>query len=85
MPTDREILYSMLDREVENLLRVNPVLSVFSGTIKSYLHNFLDPYLNFFMDGDDLQVDMATTFMKQEMISKMESFKQDFLKNKEGL
>lgn len=85
MPTDREILYSMLDREIDNLLRINPILSVFSSTIKSYLHNFLDPYLNFFMEGDKLQVDMATTFMKEEMINKMEEFKTNFIKNREGL
>ena len=78
MPSDKEILFSMIDREVDNLLFGYPMLAVFSGTIKSYVHSFLDPYLNFFMDGDNLHVEMASAFAKEEMQKKMEDFKKKF-------
>lgn len=83
MPSDKEILYSMLDREIDNLLFRNPMLGMFSGAIKNYVHNFLDPYLNFFMEGNSLQVDMAASFANQEMAKKVEDFKKSFISLKE--
>lgn len=83
MPSDKEILYSMLDREIENILRSNPMLAVFSSTIKTYIHNFLDPYLNFFMEGENLHIDMASSFANEEMQKRLESFKKNFQQAKE--
>lgn len=84
MPTDKEILYSMLDREIDNLLGYNSVLSVFSGTVKNYVHSFLEPYLNFFMEGEELQVNLASSFVEEEFHNKLENFKKKFNEQKEG-
>lgn len=78
MPTDKELLYSMLDREIDNLLGYNSVLSLFSGTVKNYIHSFLEPYLNFFMEGEKLQVNMASAFIEEEVHNKLENFKKKF-------
>ena len=83
MPSDKEILYSMIDREIDNLLRGVPVISVFSGTVKNYVHNLLDPYVNFFMEGNDLKVEMASSFVSTEINDKLEQFKKNFNKEKE--
>lgn len=83
MPSDKEVLYSMLDREIDNILGYNSVLSIFSGTIKSYVHSFLEPYLNFFMEGEKLQVNLASAFVEQEFHNKVENFKKNFNEIKE--
>lgn len=83
MPSDKEILYNIIDREVDNMLRGMPVISIFSGTVKGYIHNFLDPYVNFFMEGDDLKIEMASAFVNEEMSSKLENFKKNFKEIKE--
>lgn len=83
MPSDKEVLYSMLDREIDNILGYNSVLSIFSGTIKSYVHSFLEPYLNFFMEGEKLQVSLASAFVEQEFHNKVENFKKNFNEIKE--
>lgn len=84
MPSDKELLYSMLDREIDNLLINNPMLAIFSGTIKNYIHNFLDPYLTFFMDGDTLHVEMASSYANEELQKKLEKFKSNFQQMKEA-
>lgn len=83
MPTDKELLYSMLDRELDNLMGGNPILSMFSGTVKNYIHGFLEPYLNFFMEGEQLQTGMATAFIEDEVHQKLEQFKKKFNENRE--
>lgn len=84
MPTDKEILYNMLDREVDNLLRGNPMLTVFSSTIKQYVHNFLDPYLSFFMEGETLQMDVASAYAQEEVKNKIDNFKNKFFDSRKG-
>lgn len=78
--TEKEIFYSILGREIDNLCSANPGLAFFSTGIKNWIFNFIDPYLTYFMEGDRLQVDMATSFMKQEINEKIESFKKNFNK-----
>lgn len=85
MPTDKDILFSIIDREIDNLTIANPVLAMFNTTIKNKIHAFLTPYIDFFMEGDELQMDMATSFAKREMQKKLEDFKQEFILEKGDL
>lgn len=78
MPTDKEILFSVISREVDNLTSLNPILAVFNGTIKNKLFAFLEPYVDFFTEGETFQADMATSFAKREVQKKLEDFKQEF-------
>ncbi len=78
MPTDKEILYSIINREIDNITSLNPILAVFNGTIKNKLFAFLEPYIDFFTEGESFQVDMATSFAKQEVQKKLEDFKREF-------
>lgn len=76
--TDKEIFYSILGREIDNLLCVNPALSFLGGSIKKWVFNYIDPYVNFFMEGGTLKTDMATAFIQSEVNDKLKNFKQKF-------
>lgn len=75
---DKEILYSMLDRYVDNLLLKNPSLSLLASPIKKWLFSFIEPYVNLFMEDDRFQIDMASGFAKQELTDKINIFKKQF-------
>lgn len=79
---DKEILYSMLDRYIDNILLSSPALNVLSGPIKRFIFNYIDPYVNLFFEGDTLQVDMASGFIKQELTDKIDDFKRLFKETK---
>ena len=74
--TDKEILYQMLEREIRNILNIiNPTLSVFSGTATKYDINYIDPYVDAFMDdGSNIQTAAASEFVKQEVNDKIKDF-----------
>lgn len=76
--SDKDILYNILSREIDNLLSVNPSLAFFSGPIKKWVFNYIDPYVNFFMEGDRLQTDIATAFVQEEMGNKIKDFKKKY-------
>lgn len=78
MPTDKEILFNIIGREIDNVMRVNPAISMFSGTVKRYVFNFLDPYVELFTQGESLQADIASAFAKKEIADKIDQFKKDF-------
>lgn len=82
--SDKDILYSIIDRYIDNLLMHNPSLSLFSGPIKKWVYNFIDPYVNLFVEGEDLQVDIASGFVKQELTDKIDIFKKKFKEYKEN-
>ena len=79
MPTDKDIFFSILSREIDNLTCLHPALSMFNGVIKNKIFNFINPYLDFFIEEGQLQVDMATSFLNREISSKLNCFKQEFL------
>lgn len=76
--TEKEIFYNILGREIDNLLSANPSLAFFSGVVKKWVFNYIDPYVNLFMEGDRIQTDMATAFIEDEMSNKIKKFKQKF-------
>lgn len=82
--TDKEILYNVIDRYVDNILRQNPSLGMFSGIIKRWIINYIDPYVNLFIEDDNLQVEMASGFVKQELTNKIDIFKKNFKEMKDN-
>lgn len=83
MMNDKEILYSVLDRYIDNLLVSSPALNVLSGPIKRFVFNYIDPYVNLFLENDTLQVDMASGFIKKELTDKIADFKKLFKETKD--
>lgn len=85
--TDREIIMQMLNREIDNIIaRINnPVLSVFSEPVKRYAESILSPYIDAFTDKKtgDVNSDMASEFVKEELNSKVEDFKKRFESRKD--
>ena len=70
----------MLEREIRNLLNIiNPALSVFSGTAAKYVINYIDPYVDAFMDdGCHIQTAAASEYVKQEVNDKIKDFMAKF-------
>jgi hypothetical protein len=79
--SEKEIFYSILSREIDNLLGGSPSSSFLSGIVKKWVFNYIEPYVNLFMEGDTLQADMATAFVKQEFNDKVENFKKKFMED----
>lgn len=79
--SEKEIFYSILGREIDNLLGGSPSSSFLSGVVKKWIFNYIDPYLNLFMDGDTVQADIATAFVKEEMNAKIDNFKKKFMED----
>lgn len=76
---DKEIFYSILSREIDNLMGVNPAMGFLSGPVKNWLFRYIDPYINLFLGTDDkLQVDVASAYIKEEISAKIDKFKQQF-------
>lgn len=76
--TEKDILYSILGREIDNLLAKTPSASFLSGIVKNWVFKYIDPYVNLFMEGEALQEEMAAAFVQEEMSSKIENFKKRF-------
>lgn len=79
--SEKEIFYSILGREIDNLLGGSPSSSFLSGVVKKWIFNYIEPYVNLFMDGDTVQADMATAFVKEEMNAKIDNFKKKFMED----
>jgi hypothetical protein len=79
--TDKELLYQMLNREVENLIaNVAPQFKMFSPYATNYIISIVDPYVNAFLSPDDgtLNQKAVTAFLKQETTDKIDRFLKDF-------
>jgi hypothetical protein len=79
--TDKEILYQMLQREVNSLINaVLPQFKMFSGTATNYIIDIIDPYVSAFLSPDDgsLNKKAAGEFLKQETNEKINKFLKDF-------
>jgi hypothetical protein len=84
---DKEIFYQILEREIDNLIISfnNPLLNMFSEPAKHYVERLIDPYINAFIEPpkNELNVDMASEFLKEEANDKINSFKNKFNKMKD--
>lgn len=78
--SEKDLLYQVLNREISNLLsNVNPALRMFSGTVTSYIMNFIDPYIDAFTNNDgELNTKAAKGFVQEEVNAKVEAFMKKF-------
>jgi hypothetical protein len=84
---DREILQQMINRSINNALNsLNPGLRMFSGTMTKYAMEFLEPYIDGFMNDDTghINTPAATAFMKEETSKKIEDFMKKFESEKKN-
>ena len=81
--SDKDILYSMVRREISNLLRGIPIFSAFEGTISSFVIQWIDPYISAFI-GDDNQIntEQLSAFVSEEMTNKINDFKARYERGK---
>lgn len=79
---DRELFYSILGREIDNFLSINPSFAFLSSGIKRYIFNLIDPYVSLFIEDKELKIDMAGTFVKNELSNKIDNFKKNFKETK---
>jgi hypothetical protein len=76
--SDKELLYSMLKREVANLTQGVPFASAFHGSISNYLINLIDPYVSAFIEGGELDSEQLSEFASEEVNSKIMQFKKRY-------
>jgi hypothetical protein len=80
--SEKEIFYSMLAREVDNLLCGIPFFSSFSPTITSFLCKWLDPYVSAFLDNEQhLDSKQLAAFASEEALDKINRFKERYEEN----
>lgn len=83
--SDKEILYNMIRREVNNLLQGIPIFAAFGGTISNYIIKIIDPYINAFMINEtELDAEQLESFAAEEVNNKIADFKEKYNKNKKG-
>jgi hypothetical protein len=77
--SDKDILYSMVRREISNLLQGIPIFSAFEGTISSFVIQWIDPYISAFI-GDDNQIntEQLSAFVSEEVTNKIKDFKERY-------
>ena len=77
--SDKDILYSMVRREISNLLQGIPIFSAFEGTISSFVIQWIDPYISAFI-GDDNQIntEQLSAFVSEEVTNKINEFKKRY-------
>ena len=77
--SDKDILYSMVRREISNLLQGIPIFSAFEGTISSFVIQWMDPYITAFI-GDDNQIntEQLSAFVSEEVTNKIKDFKERY-------
>ena len=81
--SDKDILYSMVRREISNLLQGIPIFSAFEGTISSFVIQWIDPYISAFI-GDDNQIntEQLSAFVSEEVTNKINEFKERYNRNR---
>jgi hypothetical protein len=77
--SDKDILYSMVRREISNLLQGIPIFAAFEGTISSFVIQWIDPYISAFI-GDDNQIntEQLSAFVSEEVTNKIKDFKERY-------
>lgn len=81
--SDKDILYSMVRREISNLLQGVPLFSAFEGTISSFVIQWMDPYISAFIDDDNhINTEQLSAFVSEEVTSKIKDFKERYNRSK---
>lgn len=78
MASDKDIFYNILKRELDNFLSKTPLFWTFRDSIFQLLVNYIDPYVNAFIDGAMLNIDMGADFAAKELDSKIQKFKEEY-------
>lgn len=77
--TDKDILYQIIGREVSNILgSLNPTFRMFSNAATGYVISIIDPYVDAFLSGGQINTKAASGFIKQEISSKIDEFMKSF-------
>lgn len=83
--SDKDILYSMINREISNLLQGTPIFSPFERTISSFVIQLIDPYISVFINSDNsIDSEQLSAFVSEEAINKINAFKEKY-NSKKGL
>ena len=81
--SDKDILYSMIKREISNMLQGIPIFSAFEGTISSFVIQWIDPYISAFIDDDNqINTEQLSAFVSEEMTNKIKNFKERYNSSK---
>lgn len=81
--SDKDILYSMVKREISNMLQGIPIFSAFEGTISSVVIQWIDPYISAFIDDDNqINTEQLSAFVSEEMKNKINNFKERYNRSK---
>ena len=78
---DKQVLYNVIEREVHNLVAANfPGLGMFEGVITNYILNYIDPYVNAFIEGPHqrLDIEQLSSFTESEVADKIARFKESY-------
>lgn len=78
--TDKDILYTMLSREIENTLtKFAPSFRVFADNITMRIIKYIDPYVDLFLTSEKtIDTDLAQAFIDESIDDKMNSFIKKF-------
>lgn len=86
MYTEKELLFQVLDREVDNFLyKISPIAGMMAPNVKAYLHEFVSPYIDAFLippEKKKLNTEAASEFTKEEVNDKIASFLKKFEESK---
>ena len=81
--SDKDILYSMIKREISNMLQGIPIFSAFEGTISSVVIQWIDPYISAFIDDDNqINTEQLSAFVSEEIKNKINNFKERYNRSK---
>lgn len=78
MASDKDIFYNILKRELDNFLSKTPLFWTFKDSIFQLIIKYIDPYVNAFIEGDTLNIDMGADFAAKELDSKIQKFKKEY-------
>ena len=82
--SEKDILYSMLRREISNLLSGVPIFAAFEGTISSFIIQLVDPYVSAFITDDNkIDTEQLSAFVSEEALNKINNFKDKYRKETE--
>ena len=77
--SDKQVLYSLISREVSNILRQVPFLGLFEDSITGFLLQIIDPYINAFIGNDNrINSEQLSKFVSQEAVEKIQAFKEKY-------
>ena len=81
---DKEIIYNIIGRYVDNILRQirNPLAYMMADPIKNYIYRYVEPYIDAFTTNNTFEVEEASAYLEQEAIEKINSFKRTFKESK---